>query len=670
VASTGSDSSTQPSDIKTPLRTIQKAAQMAQPGDTIVVRAGTYRETVKPPRSGRPDAPLVFRTYQGEKVVVNGTTRIAPAAWRRVSGNLFSAPWPGEYRSANNQSDQVFLDGKILNLARWPRESNNDLTRPRQATVDRVLTSQDTGQKTPGPGYPIYRTTFVDAEFDAPDGVWDGAKIWINSGGAHDEHDGNGQTGIVISTNRSRHEITVEVDAGAMPGEEKPRNFRFGKGSAYYLFDPPSAKGLMFDGQWWRDRKNNRLLIRMPGGRSPSTRNVEVRQRDWAFDLDGLSHITVQGFELFATSITTDAAAGDGRGNGGNRRESIAPAHHIVLDGIKARYVTHFTDQTGDLQTQWSQSSGIILSGSDLVIRNSEIAWSAGCGLVMIGQRNKAINNIVHDTNYTATDGGAIGLGVRNWTHSFDHEVAYNTIYNTGIDGIEFGSLKNSTANIQDIRARIHHNLVHDTVLQSADSGAMHTFASDGQWTRIDHNVIYNTGPHPDAYLYFGIYLDYAPDDGKTPARYVVDHNVIYTTPSPINLNHANTDFIFNNTLISSVAVARAPLHSNGGSFNGVQIKNNLANREFRGIGPEAVLQNNRTDTTADFYRDALNPNLLLRDYRLKPGSPAINAGTDVAPFNGNTIGVPDLGAYEDGAPRWEAGAGTAEAIAAAKNAV
>ena len=33
-------------------RTIQRAANLARPGDTVFVRAGTYRETVRPANNG------------------------------------------------------------------------------------------------------------------------------------------------------------------------------------------------------------------------------------------------------------------------------------------------------------------------------------------------------------------------------------------------------------------------------------------------------------------------------------------------------------------------------------------------------------------------------------------------------------------------------------------
>jgi len=50
VAKTGSD--TNAGDAAHPFLTIQHAAEMAYPGDTINVHAGVYRERVDPPRGG------------------------------------------------------------------------------------------------------------------------------------------------------------------------------------------------------------------------------------------------------------------------------------------------------------------------------------------------------------------------------------------------------------------------------------------------------------------------------------------------------------------------------------------------------------------------------------------------------------------------------------------
>jgi hypothetical protein len=230
---------------------------------------------VIPANSGTTDERILFTNYNKETVTISGTEVVT--GWTQVDGNLWYAPFPGDYVSANNQSDQVFLDGKMLNLARWPQEKNNDLSRPYQATIDSIVSSVPTGENAPGPQYPIYRTTFYDADFNEPDGRWVGAKIWVNSGNIHvssddDERDGNGQTGVVIETNRSNRTITVDLDAPAASGTERLGNFQIGIGNRYYLFDPQTVDGLQNENEFWHDAVNNLLYIRTVV--SPASQNI------------------------------------------------------------------------------------------------------------------------------------------------------------------------------------------------------------------------------------------------------------------------------------------------------------------------------------------------------------------------------------------------------------
>src|SRR4051812_48849577 len=48
-----------------PLRTIGKAIGKAQPGDAVVVHAGTYDELVSFPRSGEPGRPITLKAACG-----------------------------------------------------------------------------------------------------------------------------------------------------------------------------------------------------------------------------------------------------------------------------------------------------------------------------------------------------------------------------------------------------------------------------------------------------------------------------------------------------------------------------------------------------------------------------------------------------------------------------
>lgn len=78
-------------DPQQPLRTIQRAADLAQPGDLILIRPGVYRETVTVPTSGTASQPIVFRgTAPGavldgaDEAVFNGVT------WTSEGGGIYS----------------------------------------------------------------------------------------------------------------------------------------------------------------------------------------------------------------------------------------------------------------------------------------------------------------------------------------------------------------------------------------------------------------------------------------------------------------------------------------------------------------------------------------------------------------------------------------------------
>ena len=71
VATNGSNTNSGTS-LASPFLTIQQAANVAQAGDNVYVRGGTYRETVTVANSGTSSAPITFQPYQNEDVTVTG----------------------------------------------------------------------------------------------------------------------------------------------------------------------------------------------------------------------------------------------------------------------------------------------------------------------------------------------------------------------------------------------------------------------------------------------------------------------------------------------------------------------------------------------------------------------------------------------------------------------
>jgi alpha-N-arabinofuranosidase len=132
VAPSGNDASR--GTRSAPFRTIQQAADVAQPGDVITVHEGVYRERISPPRGGESDRKrIVYQAAPGEKVEIKGSevvtnwVRVQDAVWKATlpnsffgSFNPFSDLIHGDWFEAkgrNHHLGAVYLDGEWLTEA-------------------------------------------------------------------------------------------------------------------------------------------------------------------------------------------------------------------------------------------------------------------------------------------------------------------------------------------------------------------------------------------------------------------------------------------------------------------------------------------------------------------------------------------------------------------------
>lgn len=77
-----------------PVKTIAKGLALAKPGDTVLVKAGSYAETVAITASGEEGKPLVLQGAPGEDVTVLGGMDITNVSFVRVEGLKFTAGDP------------------------------------------------------------------------------------------------------------------------------------------------------------------------------------------------------------------------------------------------------------------------------------------------------------------------------------------------------------------------------------------------------------------------------------------------------------------------------------------------------------------------------------------------------------------------------------------------
>ena len=99
VATTGSDHAEGTADR--PFRTINRAAALARPGDTVLVHGGEYREWVRPQRGGLSDRRrITYTAAPGEHVVIKGSEPVT--GWERVSGDVWTVAVPNALFGAFN----------------------------------------------------------------------------------------------------------------------------------------------------------------------------------------------------------------------------------------------------------------------------------------------------------------------------------------------------------------------------------------------------------------------------------------------------------------------------------------------------------------------------------------------------------------------------------------
>jgi len=115
VAKTGSDSAS--GSETQPYLTIVRAASLAQPGDTVIVHAGTYRQWVRPARGGTDENKrIVYRAAPGEQVFVKGSEQVT--SWTPEPGGVWRVELPNSFFGDYNPY-VLTVSGGWLDYGKW-----------------------------------------------------------------------------------------------------------------------------------------------------------------------------------------------------------------------------------------------------------------------------------------------------------------------------------------------------------------------------------------------------------------------------------------------------------------------------------------------------------------------------------------------------------------------
>jgi hypothetical protein len=595
VAPNGSDEN--PGTLEQPFKTIGKCASIAQASMTCVIRAGTYRETVRPANSGSSDAPITFKTYNNETVLISGADVVA--GWQPHSGRIFKTNLAWDLGEGNNQ---VFQNAKMQLEARFPN-SGGDLLRP---TLGRVRGATGAAE------------TWTIVADNVPANIV-GAKINIVPGPIW-----VAETGVITAS--SGGSFTFESKGGQI-NKNPPwatTLFHPKDGNPYFIWG--KLELLDSPGEW--AVKDG--ILYLWSDTDPNAQTIEAKRRQYAFDLRERSHIRLEGLQIFAATITTADPA----------NVNASTSSNVELNGVHVRYPSHYQFvQPGKSWEVGIKDSGVMLYGSSHAMKNSSVAFSAGNGVALGGSGHTLENNVIHDVDYTITDACAISAGWYN-IDSSNHVIKGNTAFNAARSMIVHRNAKN---------IKILNNHLYNTGLQADDLGFTYTFQSDGAGTEIAYNLVHDN--FAEGYN-VGLYLD------NGSRNHLVHHNVVYNVKTALNLNMPSTgNRIYNNTLLAwENAYGGSAPYAADYQVDGGELVNNLYGARVQGIGQPwdggqtnitkfPKEENNLSPQTNPKFSDPFG-----HDYTLGGDSPAIDAGQAIAGItDGFTGAAPDIGALERG---------------------
>jgi Domain of unknown function (DUF2341) len=585
VSETGNDSNV--GTIELPFKTIQKAANIAKSGDSVKIRRGIFRETISPVNSGTTTSPIVFESYQNETVLISGCD-ILINPWKDLGLGLFETTLP--MGTLGLGKDQLFIDSEMYISSRYPF-LRNETTQTRSQQLLSTAGSAINNNNGTGVGTLSHPNLAL-----FPSGYWVGGRV--NYAGMSGEV---WQTGVITEHSGDQIKFTFNWFERYKPSEN----------TVFYLWNKSPQN--FNDGEYFIEE--NQLKVKTFGGINPTTLTVEMKNREWAFNLAGKSHIIIRNLRIGGSSINTIQ----------NNAHSLNAGTGIIIDNVDAKYISHYRVLEGNPYIDGTIDTGFNIKGSRNEVRNCRIQFSAGNGISLGGNNNKVINNLILDCNYAGSDSGGIFTDTV-FSPNTGHVIEHNSVVGCGRSAIV---LRKCNA------GKCQYNQVENYGRMCNDFGGIYTWNTDGK----NQEIAYNLVKVASGKLSVGIYLD------NNTINHIVHHNLVIGTGIQLNGPNSSGNRIINNTVDGWVG------YGGVSNITGSEFKNNIIFNKISNL-PTTIASNNFTQFD--------EPSIINREqenYQLRGTSIAINAGVILAPYtNGFTGTNPDVGCLEWSQISWIGG--------------
>ncbi|MBQ3573014.1 MAG: hypothetical protein IJA16_00300, partial [Clostridia bacterium] len=529
--------------------TLEQAAAIAEPGDTIILKGGTYRTTLTPANSGSANSPITYKAAKGEKVIISALCDLgAPTEVTNHTFNTSKAVYSADaagidlglgrnqiFVTYNGETEvqtearypngpEYLKDGRLSNL--WGVEGNIYKSAGTKYTATTTEKEDGTTATTYSYADDVYNLIESDSLLNQEDDYWKGG-IWVGQfGNAYalnsGKIEGSSNGKLVIDDtertgrwwwntwaegyNQSYHSYVESTTKQNVPSN----HFNYG-----YITGHRNA--LDIEGEWIME--NDKVYIVLPSGVSANDAKIEAKARPLVIDLSGKEYINIEGIETIGGSVNMNGSK------------------MCMLNDMDMKNITHFTlsaDQKNGFidafpydQAAYNNQNGaplrgevgIFVSGSDNAIVNSTIDHSAGAGVYLNGTYTYLDNNVINDCGY----GGAYYAGIHTDVFTWEnvaaarggHGIYNNTVFNTGRACLDFNVSENSPSRAGSVflPCEIAYNDFHDANITATDTGI--TYANgmnlglDEKMSTMHHNYVYSTFGAEDKHPYMhGIYWD------------------------------------------------------------------------------------------------------------------------------------------------------------------
>jgi hypothetical protein len=362
-----------------PLKTINRAAELAQPGDTVSVRAGVYRERVNPRRGGLPGKPITYTAAPGDehKVFIRGSEPFSPA-WKLLADGVYSGSLSGLKMGSKAYAGHLdpAINGEFNPYLR--NFNRGSVARPHSEVVAAVK-QQLNGLR-------------QQVEKEVAEGV-----------------------DIAFSSAQKR-KGDVEAELGRLT-RRADRVYRTTLGQVFVDGTPLNevqTQEELYDlaGTWMASPEGDALLVHFPQGRRPKGCLVEVSVRHTCFSpLErGLGYITVRGLVLEHGANHFPTWGGHGWAQQGLL--STRSGHHWVIENNIVRYAKSVGIDCGsEGGGENMENRGTVGQGDGHtadrfkhagwhVISSNHICDNGHCGLTGIGHYGtRIVGNVIERNN-------------------------------------------------------------------------------------------------------------------------------------------------------------------------------------------------------------------------------------------------------------------------------